>query len=117
MPPAVRNSVRAETTSIERGAQGSRSHPCLPTTGAVIAGRLSLCSQQRSFCFKHLCSTRPRLFRGTVYNRKCSCREEHLGVGCGLDILYREQERRKRVLGWRRTHRDPFEGEWEPPPG
>jgi len=27
--------------------------------------------------------------------------------------LYREQERRKRVLGWRRTHRDPFEGEWE----
>src|SRR5260221_13219803 len=25
----------------------------------------------------------------------------------------REQERRKRVLGWRRTHKDPFEGEWE----
>jgi hypothetical protein len=31
----------------------------------------------------------------------------------GLQTLYREQERRKRVLGWRRTHRDPFEGEWE----
>ena len=31
----------------------------------------------------------------------------------GLESLYREQERRKRVLGWRRTHRDPFEGEWE----
>jgi hypothetical protein len=31
----------------------------------------------------------------------------------GLQILYREQERRKRVLGWRRTHKDPFEGEWE----
>ena len=31
----------------------------------------------------------------------------------GLDTLYREQERRKRVLGWRRTHKDPFEGEWE----
>ncbi len=30
-----------------------------------------------------------------------------------LHILYREQERRKRVLGWRRTHKDPFEGEWE----
>jgi hypothetical protein len=28
-------------------------------------------------------------------------------------ILYREQERRKRVLGWRRTHKDPFEGVWE----
>jgi len=28
-------------------------------------------------------------------------------------ILYQEQERRKRVLGWRRTHKDPFEGEWE----
>jgi hypothetical protein len=27
--------------------------------------------------------------------------------------LYRERERRKRVLGWRRTHKDPFEGEWE----
>ena len=26
---------------------------------------------------------------------------------------YREQERRKRVLGWRRTRKDPFEGEWE----
>ncbi len=31
----------------------------------------------------------------------------------GFEILYREQERRKRVLGWRRTHKDPFEGEWE----
>jgi hypothetical protein len=30
-----------------------------------------------------------------------------------LEALYREQERRKRVLGWRRTHKDPFEGEWE----
>ena len=30
-----------------------------------------------------------------------------------LYTLYREQERRKRVLGWRRTHKDPFEGEWE----
>ncbi|HEX6483104.1 MAG TPA: hypothetical protein VF043_30035 [Ktedonobacteraceae bacterium] len=31
----------------------------------------------------------------------------------GLETLYREQERRKRMLGWRRTHKDPFEGEWE----
>ena len=31
----------------------------------------------------------------------------------GPDALYREQERRKRVLGWRRTHKDPFEGEWD----
>ena len=30
-----------------------------------------------------------------------------------LETLYREQERRKRVLGWRRTHKDPFAGEWE----
>src|SRR6266699_4928223 len=30
-----------------------------------------------------------------------------------LNTLYREQERRKRVLGWRRTHKDPFAGEWE----
>ena len=31
----------------------------------------------------------------------------------GLETLYREQERRKRVLGWRHTHKDPFEGVWE----
>ncbi len=31
----------------------------------------------------------------------------------GFSILYHEQEKRKRVLGWRRTHKDPFEGEWE----
>ena len=31
----------------------------------------------------------------------------------GFGTLNREQERRKRVLGWRRTHKDPFEGEWE----
>jgi hypothetical protein len=30
-----------------------------------------------------------------------------------LHSLYREQERRKRVLGWRRTQKDPFVGEWE----
>jgi hypothetical protein len=27
--------------------------------------------------------------------------------------LYKEQERRKRVLGWRRTQKAPFEGGWE----
>ncbi len=31
----------------------------------------------------------------------------------GVHSLSREQERRKRVVGWRRTHKDPFEGEWE----
>jgi hypothetical protein len=31
----------------------------------------------------------------------------------GLATLHQEQEKRKRVLGWRRTHKDPFEGEWE----
>lgn len=36
-----------------------------------------------------------------------------LDLEAGLETLYREQERRKRVLGWRRTHKDPFEGEWE----
>ena len=34
-------------------------------------------------------------------------------MAAGLNILYREQERRKRVLGWRRTHKDPYAGEWE----
>ena len=27
--------------------------------------------------------------------------------------MYQELEKRKRVLGWWRTHKDPFEGEWE----
>jgi hypothetical protein len=31
----------------------------------------------------------------------------------GLETVYREQERRKRVLGWLGTHKGPFEGEWE----
>jgi hypothetical protein len=31
----------------------------------------------------------------------------------GLQTLYREQERRKRVIGWRHTRKDPFEGDWE----
>jgi hypothetical protein len=31
----------------------------------------------------------------------------------GLETLCREQERRKGVLGWRRTHKDPIAGEWE----
>jgi len=30
-----------------------------------------------------------------------------------LHTLHREQEQSKRVLGWRRTRKDPFEGEWE----
>jgi hypothetical protein len=34
-------------------------------------------------------------------------------LAAGLHTLYREQEKRKRVLGWRRTHKDPFKGEWE----
>jgi hypothetical protein len=31
----------------------------------------------------------------------------------GLPTLYQQQEKRKRVLGWRRTQKDPFEGAWE----
>jgi hypothetical protein len=31
----------------------------------------------------------------------------------GLHTLFHEQERRKRILGWRRTQKDPFDGEWE----
>ena len=35
------------------------------------------------------------------------------GPAAGFHTLYQEQERRKRILGWRRTQKDPFEGEWE----
>jgi hypothetical protein len=34
-------------------------------------------------------------------------------ASAGLEALCRGQEKRKRVLGWRRTHKDPFAGEWE----
>lgn len=35
------------------------------------------------------------------------------GPEAGLQSLYQEQERRKRVHCFRHTHKDPFEGEWE----
>ena len=49
---------------------------------------------------------------------KCTAGKLHAernspATNAGLEALCREQERRKRVLGWRRTHKDPFEGEWE----
>jgi hypothetical protein len=36
-----------------------------------------------------------------------------LDAPAGLPALYQEQEKRKRVLGWRCTRNDPFKGEWE----
>jgi hypothetical protein len=30
-----------------------------------------------------------------------------------LHMLFHEQEQRKRILGWRRTQKDPFDGQWE----
>jgi hypothetical protein len=36
-----------------------------------------------------------------------------LDAPAGLQALYQEQEKRKRVLGWRHTHKDPFKGELE----
>ncbi len=42
-----------------------------------------------------------------------SVEESRPDAVAGLQTLYREQERRKRVRGWRRTHKDPFDGEWE----
>jgi hypothetical protein len=45
--------------------------------------------------------------------RKISVEGSIPDPAAGLQTLYPEQERRKRVLGWRRTHKDPFEGEWE----
>ena len=30
-----------------------------------------------------------------------------------IHTLYRVQERRKRMLGWQCTHKDPFAGEWD----
>ena len=44
---------------------------------------------------------------------KLSAERSAPAPNAGLEALCREQERRKRVLGWRRTHKDPFEGEWE----
>ncbi len=46
-------------------------------------------------------------------SRKVSVEGSISDPAAGLHTLHQEQERRKRVLGWRRTHKDPFEGEWE----
>lgn len=40
-------------------------------------------------------------------------KKSSLAPSRGVPTLYQEQEKRKRVLGWRRTHNDPFAGEWE----
>jgi hypothetical protein len=40
-------------------------------------------------------------------------RESIPDLSGGLPTLYQQQEKRKRVLGWRRTQKDPFEGAWE----
>src|SRR5262249_20768564 len=66
--------------------------PCMPS---LITASMSVLSLDR-------CMTGALPIEGSVPD-----------PAAGLETLYREQERRKRVLGWRRTHKDPFEGEWE----
>ena len=39
--------------------------------------------------------------------------DELMGWKSMIHTLYRVQERRKRMLGWQCTHKDPFAGEWE----
>ena len=67
-------------------------------------------------CFPCISSLAPALLRVFSVER---CMAAKLPVGesapdptAELQTLSREQERRKRVLGWRRTHKDPFAGEW-----
>jgi hypothetical protein len=97
----------------DRGGAGARPHPSVPTTRAVATGRLPL--RCRLFFFYFIspfcplrifsverCMTGALPIEGSVPDPTA-----------GLQTLYREQERRKRVLGWRHTHKDPFAGEWE----
>jgi Integrase core domain len=68
-------------------------------------------------CFPFLSSLSPAPMRVFAVKRcmtaKLPGEESAPNPEAGLQTLYREQERRKRVLGWRRTHKDPFEGEWD----
>jgi hypothetical protein len=48
-----------------------------------------------------------------LHSGNVSVLEEASDPAAVLHALYQELERRKRVLGWRRTQKDPFEGEWE----
>jgi hypothetical protein len=68
---------------------------CSPFVSSILSAPLRVFSVER-------CTTRNIPTESSV-----PCPAE------GLETLYREQERRKRVLGWRRTRKDPFEGEWE----
>jgi hypothetical protein len=68
---------------------------CAPVISPIPSAPIRVFSAQE-------CSTRALPAEGRAPN-----------LEAGLETLYREQERRKRVLGWRRTHKDPFEGEWE----
>ena len=109
----VRRPASPEATGTDRGGTRARPYPPLPTSGAVATGRLHLCRRLLSLC------SRPTIGTSRVFSVEC-CSAGTLRVeksvpdpSATIHTLYREQERRKRILGWRRTQKDPFEGEWE----
>ncbi len=68
------------------------------------------CSEHVSLCQEHASSS-PALDDCTAGTLQASGNAPD--PAAAFHILYQEQKRRKRVLGWRRTHKDPFEWEWE----
>ena len=91
-------------------------HENLPFSSSSIhfpTGPFPLCRHLLSFCSRPTNRLHSRLFHGRVYSGNASLSRKRSRSGTVFHTLYREQERRKRVLGWRRTHKDPFEGEWE----
>jgi hypothetical protein len=111
-PPAIRSIVCPETTRTDRGGAGARPHRSVPTTRAVATGRFPLRCRLLSFCLIPLSD--PLHVFSVEQCTAGNLPEERNAPAptAGLETLYREQERRKRVLGWRRTHKDPFEGDW-----
>jgi hypothetical protein len=72
------------------------------------------CAVEGNPCVSHASSWPLRVF--AVEQRRTNLGPVEGSVpdaSAGLATLYQEQEKRKRVLGWRRTHKDPFVGEWE----
>ena len=105
--------ARTEATRTDRGGTRARPRKPVPTTGTLTTGCLPLCCQYSFSVLNHLFCTHSCLFRGILYDGKRSCREERTRSSSRTPYPVPEQERRKRVLGWRRTRKDPFEGEWE----
>jgi hypothetical protein len=88
---------------------------CSPVSpvGKVAKSSVPLCRRGKSFRCKCLFIADSSLCCGTVQNGIGSCRGKHPRSVRKTPRLVPGAGERKRALGWRGTHKDPFKGEWE----